>query len=301
MIKGYKNVMDERTLQIPGWKIIRTIGRGSFGAVYEVEKKDSFGAVTHSALKVISIPETSAEIKAYRDDGYDDMSLTALFRSQVEDITNEFRLMSKLKGNSNIVSYEDHEIIQHESDPGYDIYIRMELLTSLPDYIKCQYPDSIVPDEATASLGIDICNALELCAKHHIIHRDIKPQNIFVNDNNNFKLGDFGIAKTSDHTVLVAERAQRTVHAAAAADSDHPTGNGGFGTPYAWRCAARAEARQRGTEADRAKSMRVRSEGPLCESDGNEARSGTADDPVGYRSTVYGNGAGKHPVLRGRG
>ena len=109
---------------LPGWKIVRMIGKGSFGIVYEVEKDDGYGRVAHSAIKVISIPESAEALEQYRDDGYDDLSLTELFRSQLEDITSEFALMSKLKGNSNIVSYEDHAIIQHESDPGYNIYIR---------------------------------------------------------------------------------------------------------------------------------------------------------------------------------
>ena len=185
---------------IPGWKIIRTIGKGSSGCVYEIEKEDTFGGVVHSALKVISIPENEEEIKAYRDDGYDDVSLTKLFRSQVESITAEFKLMSNLKGYSNIVSYEDHSIVQHDNDPGYDIYIRMELLSTLPNYINKMFPNREISDSTVAKLGIDICNALQLCAKYHIIHRDIKPQNIFVNDNGDFKLGDFGVAKTSDHT-----------------------------------------------------------------------------------------------------
>ena len=192
--------MNGRAIGLPGWKIIRTIGKGSFGCVYEVEKEGEFGAVVHSALKVISIPETDAEIKAYRDDGYDDASLTKLFQSRVEDITAEFELMSKLKGDSHIVSYEDHSIVQHDNDPGYDIYIRMELLTGLPDYINRQYPGRRVPDAAVAQIGADVCRALERCKQHRIIHRDIKPQNIFVNENGDFKLGDFGIAKTSDHT-----------------------------------------------------------------------------------------------------
>ena len=69
------------TSPLPGWEIVRTIGSGSFGKVYEIKKNDAFGAVENSALKVISIPESGSEVKAYRDDGYDDASITALFNS----------------------------------------------------------------------------------------------------------------------------------------------------------------------------------------------------------------------------
>ncbi len=192
--------MNERLISIPGWKIIRVIGKGSFGTVYEIEKEGEFGAGVHSALKVISIPETDAEIRAYRDEGYDDASLTKLFRSQVEDVTAEFELMSKLKGDSHIVSYEDHSIVQHEGDPGYDIFIRMELLTALPDKVRQHFPNGVIPDATVIRLGADICHALERCGQHGIIHRDIKPQNIFVNESGDFKLGDFGVSRISDHT-----------------------------------------------------------------------------------------------------
>jgi serine/threonine protein kinase len=186
--------------QIPDWKIIRTIGKGSFGTVYEVEKEDGFGGGIRSALKVISIPESSSEIADLRNEGYDGESMTELFRSRVEDITAEFRLMNKLKGCSNIVSFEDYSIVQHDSDPGYDVLIRMELLTSLPDFYRQNFENNEMPDKVVCKLGADICNALIRCRKESIIHRDIKPQNIFVNKNGDFKLGDFGIAKTSDHT-----------------------------------------------------------------------------------------------------
>ena len=203
--------MDEKTIHIPGWRVIRVIGKGSFGKVYEVEKEDEFGGGVRSALKVISIPETSAEIEAYRDDGYDDESLTKLFRSRVEDITSEFRLMNKLKGCSNIVSYEDHAVVQHENDIGYDIMIRMELLTPLPKFFDQRAGRDAIGENTVRRLGADICRALELCGRCHIIHRDIKPQNIFVSELGDFKLGDFGIAKTSDHTTKATNRAITTI------------------------------------------------------------------------------------------
>lgn len=46
-----------------------------------------------------------------------------------------------------------------------------------------------------------MCSALELCKKHGIVHRDVKPQNIFVSPNGDYKLGDFGIAKTVEKTI----------------------------------------------------------------------------------------------------
>ena len=43
----------------PGWRTTRLIGRGSFGAVYEIER-DVFGDVEKSALKYISIPHVDS-------------------------------------------------------------------------------------------------------------------------------------------------------------------------------------------------------------------------------------------------
>ena len=105
---------------------------------------------------------------------------------------NEFILMAKLKGNSNVVSYEDHILKEHEDGIGWDILIRMELLTPLFDHIA----QNQMTRKDILQLGIDMCRAIELCEQNKIIHRDIKPENIFISDNGSFKLGDFGVAKT---------------------------------------------------------------------------------------------------------
>lgn len=184
----------------PGWHIVEEIGSGGFGKVYKIEKNDPYGKTGYSAMKVISVPENSQTVKDYRDDGYDDVSITAIFRNKIESIKAELEIMAKLRGNSNIVSYEDHAIIQHEYDPGWDVFIRMELLQTLPEYYSQNFAGREIPENEVISLGIDICKALEVCQKNGITHRDIKPQNIFVNDNGDYKLGDFGIARELDHT-----------------------------------------------------------------------------------------------------
>ena len=177
------------------WKLTQLIGEGSFGRVYEAERED-FGRVYKSAIKIITIPQSQAEIKSIMAEDMDEESVSAYFRGFVEELVDEFSLMSKLKGNSNIVSYEDHSVIQHAHGIGWDILIRMELLVPFLDYLR----KKTLTKKDIMQLGIDICLALELCQKYNIMHRDIKPENIFVSENGDFKLGDFGIARTAEKT-----------------------------------------------------------------------------------------------------
>ena len=177
------------------WKIVREIGEGSFGKVFEIERTD-FGYTYKAALKAITIPQNKSEVDRIMDDGMDSESVTEYFRGFVQELIEEFHIMSRLKGESTIVSYEDHRVIEHSDGIGWDVLIRMELLTPLTKHAK----DNELKRDDVIRLGIDICKALELCRKNNIIHRDIKPENVFVSENGRFKLGDFGIAKTVEKT-----------------------------------------------------------------------------------------------------
>ena len=177
------------------WSIVRQIGEGSYGKVFEIRRSD-IGGTYEAALKVITIPQTPDEIESLLAEGMDRAGAAAYFQSVAENITSEFSLMSKLKGNSNIVSYEDHTLIRHQDGIGWDILIRMELLTPLLRYIR----ENALTQKDVIRLGIDLCRALELCRKYNILHRDIKPENIFVSASGDYKLGDFGIARTIEKT-----------------------------------------------------------------------------------------------------
>ena len=178
----------------PGWKTVRLIGNGSFGAVYEIER-DMLGEKEKAALKLITIPQSSSDIDELYGEGYDSESITGTFQTYLKSIVSEYSLMRKLNGSSNVVNCDDVRYVQHEDGIGWDIFIKMELLTPLT---KALGKD--VPEAQVVRIGADICKALVLCRKHNIIHRDIKPANIFVSENGDYKLGDFGIAKTVERT-----------------------------------------------------------------------------------------------------
>lgn len=179
-----------------GWKLTRLIGSGGFGSVYEAHRVDGFGIDSKAAIKIITIPQNEEEVRNVRSEGMDDASVTAYFQGFVEEMAREISIMGLLKGSENVVAYEDHAIVPHEGKIGWDIIIRMELLTPLLRYEELRPLNC----SDTARLGLDICSALELCRKNGIIHRDIKPENIFVSDTGRFKLGDFGIARVADKT-----------------------------------------------------------------------------------------------------
>ena len=171
------------------WYIKEQLGKGGFGQVFRIEKKDISGTYS-AALKIITIPTSDEEVEKVREMLGDERSVNEYFENLTRTLVSEFQLMSRLKGHSNVVSYEDHSIFKHENGIGHDILIRMELLTPLSRVLDRLNELDVI------HIGIDICKALEVCQKYNIVHRDIKPDNIFISDRSDYKLGDFGVAKT---------------------------------------------------------------------------------------------------------
>ncbi|MCL2227865.1 MAG: protein kinase [Oscillospiraceae bacterium] len=179
----------------PEWKIGDVIGEGSFGKVYKATREEH-GLTTFSAIKVISIPQNDSELASLRSEGWSEGATKTYFEGIVNDFISEIKLMESMKGTQNIVSVEDYKVLEKEDRIGWDIFIRMELLTSLLEHVG----DKRLAEDEVIKLGLDILGALELCSKQGIIHRDIKPENIFISSFGYYKLGDFGIARELEKT-----------------------------------------------------------------------------------------------------
>ena len=176
----------------PGWTAVKLLGRGSFGAVYEIHRT-ARGNLEKAAMKVLRVPENDAEIARMRFQGMNHQSTESYYENLVDGIYNEIRIMQSFVGYSHIVSYEDYAIRKRDGEIGWDIFIRMELLTGLPDYMS-MHP---MNDQMIFKLGMDIAQGLHDCHNKGVIHRDVKPENIFVNESGNFKLGDFGVSRNA--------------------------------------------------------------------------------------------------------
>jgi len=152
------------------YEIIEVVGKGGMATVYKARD---------------NLLNRYVAVKVLKDEYAKDEVFVKRFRTEAQSAASLIH--------PNIVS-----VFDVGEDKGIS-YIVMELLESktLKDYIEENGPLS---SELTLKIAAQIASALEAAHKAHIVHRDIKPQNIILNQNLVAKVTDFGIAKVTNTT-----------------------------------------------------------------------------------------------------
>lgn len=157
--------MTGANVTIPGVVNATEIGRGGFGVVYRATESDLGRDV---AVKILS-----GEL--------DERTRTRFER--------ERRAMGTLSSHPNIITIFRSGIAENGG-----LYLVMEYLPggSLAQHIVATGPTGW---EDTLRIGIELCGALESAHRAGVLHRDVKPGNIMMDNLGRSKLGDFGIAR----------------------------------------------------------------------------------------------------------
>ncbi len=164
-------------IQIPGYTFLQKLGSGSVATVYKAEASD--GRIV--AIKILDKGnELSEEIRLR-------------FR-------REFQIAIRLE-HPNIVRYLDFGVVYFRP------FIVMEHVqgTTLWSHVQKKGP---LDEASVRRLAMQIGSALDAGHALHILHRDVKPNNILLTPEGNAKLLDFGLVKDLESTLdLTAERA----------------------------------------------------------------------------------------------
>ena len=153
------------------------------GSRYEILEKIGEGGMAEVYKAKCHLLNRYVAIKILKPEYSKDETFVKRFRAEAQSAAS--------LSHPNIVSVYDVG-----SENGVN-YIVMELLETktLKDYIE---EHGAMPSDLVLKISAQIASALETAHKAHIIHRDIKPQNIVLNKNLVAKVTDFGIAKITN-------------------------------------------------------------------------------------------------------
>ena len=178
--------------QLKDYKIIKLIGKGSFGEVYKVSKDDKF-----YALKMYKI---SNEMN-------NSNSLTKKEKNEnLKSIENEIKILSQLNNLFIVKLYEVFSInlneevynIKDENNDDQIICLILELCENgdLNDKIKeKKQKNETFAEKEILHYFYEILQGLYYLHKNRVLHRDLKTLNIFLTKDNHIKIGDFGVSK----------------------------------------------------------------------------------------------------------
>ena len=141
-------------------------------------------------VKVISVPASQVQLQAFLLTGVyrTEEDAKAYFAELASNIEKEMSILSKLSALEGFVDYEGYQVVEKEDEVGYDIYLLAPYRRSLERHYR-KYPMTHL---GAVNLGLDMCAALSVARQAGFLVVDLKPGNIFIGEDKEYRIGDIG-------------------------------------------------------------------------------------------------------------
>lgn len=186
--------MDSPQLQIPGVTLGNVLGSGTVGTIYAARLS---GSAERAVPTNAALPDLPANVAP------DHWMETCASGSELavkvlhESAAAEEQIRTRFKREIRILQRLDHPNIIHCYIGGEDrgkLYYVMDRIDggTVGDLIEA---DGRIPWPIVVDIGVQVCSALQHAHNQGVVHRDLKPGNLFLTLIALVKLGDFGIAR----------------------------------------------------------------------------------------------------------
>lgn len=117
--------------------------------------------------------------------------LTGLTETELKDTFNEVRVLSQTN-HPNIIEYKESFLQENALHIVMELAVEGDLALKIQHHkdIKCQIPEALV-----WNIFIQITIGLDYLHRRRILHRDLKPKNVFIHHGGQIKIGDLGFGK----------------------------------------------------------------------------------------------------------
>lgn len=144
-------------------------------------------------VKIISIPSSQTQLEALLLSGaYSDKEAAlSYFETLSEGITEEAQILQKLSQLEGFVPFENWQIVPMEDAVGFDIYLLSKYRKTLHQHFR----RSPMTHLGALNLGLDLCAALAVCRRSGYLFVDLKPENVYITAEHEYRIGDIGFLK----------------------------------------------------------------------------------------------------------
>ncbi len=145
-------------------------------------------------VKIISVPASQVQLDALLLTGAhkDPAEAMDYFKEVADSIVAEVETLNTLAKLEGFIPYEGCQVVPMEDGRlGYDIYLLSTYKRSLRRYMQ----KNPVTHLEAVNLGLDLCAALAICRRAGYLYVSLKPGNIFLSREKQFRIGDLGFVR----------------------------------------------------------------------------------------------------------
>ncbi len=163
-------------------------------------------------LKIISVPESQVQLDALLLTGAYKTPQDALtyFEAVAQDIISETDVLKKLSEMEGFLAYESCQIEPMTDTVGYDVYLLSPYKRSLERFFR----KNTMTHLAAVNLGLDMCASLAVSRQAGYLYADLKPGNIFISEENEYRIGDIGFLRLDSLAFAALPNKYRSIYTA---------------------------------------------------------------------------------------